>query len=47
MTLLRDPSELGDFCCTKCPKSFLALFLLLEHLRKDHGEKLAPLMRQA
>jgi hypothetical protein len=38
-----DPSTLGDFTCPRCRESFLALFLYLEHTRRKHGERLAPL----
>jgi len=36
---------MNDYPCTECHRTFLALFLLLEHMRKDHGQNLTPLAR--
>ena len=38
-----DPSTLNDYTCPLCFKPFLVLFLYLDHARRHHGERLAPL----
>ncbi len=38
-----DPSTINEFTCPRCLQTFLALFLYLDHARRQHGERLAPL----
>ena len=41
-----DPSTLDEYVCPLCYQPFLALFLYLDHARRQHGERLAPLSPQ-